>query len=44
MWDGIVTMEESAPGTGLRTVRLRFFVEIGEDLFDKEITIEYFFW
>jgi hypothetical protein len=42
MWSGIVTTEESVPGTFPWMIPRPFFIEIGQNLFDKELTIECF--
>jgi hypothetical protein len=42
MESGIIEMEESDIRKFLRLILCSLFVEIGQDFFDKEITIEYF--
>jgi hypothetical protein len=40
----IVEMEESAPEPVLGPILRPFFIEIGQDFFDKEFTVEYLLW
>jgi hypothetical protein len=44
MWSDIVKMEANVPGTFPVMIPGPFSIEMDQDFFDKEPTIECFFW